>query len=63
MIRGFAHDLRDRGSIPYQVIPKAQKILDASLLNNQYYKVQKKGKWINPGKGVVPFSKPWCSSY
>ena len=20
-------------------------------------------KWINPGKGVVPFPTPWCSSY
>ena len=28
-------------------------VLDASLVNTQYHKVQIKGKWINPGKGVV----------
>ena len=35
----------DQGSIPDQVIPKTQKmVLDASLLNNQRYKVRIKGK-------------------
>ena len=29
-------------------------VLDASLLNTQYYKVQIKGKWSNPGKKVAP---------
>ena len=28
--------------------------LDASLLNIQHYKIQIKGKWSNPGKGVTP---------
>ena len=35
----------DRGSIPGRVIPKTKKIvLDASLLNTQYFKVRIKGK-------------------
>ena len=43
----------DRGSIPGQVIPKTQKmVLDAALLNTQYYKVRV--KWSNSGKGVAP---------
>ena len=37
----FTNGLGDQGSIPSRVIPKTQKIvLDASLLNTQYYKVQ-----------------------
>ena len=45
MVRVFADGLGDRGSIPGQVILKIQKIvLDASLLNTQYYKVTIKGK-------------------
>ena len=38
-------------------------VLDASLLNTQYFKVQVKGKWSNLGKGVVPFHAPRCSRY
>ena len=35
----------DRGSIPGRVLPKALKmVLDAALLNTQYYKVRIKGK-------------------
>ena len=53
-----------RGLIPGQVISKTQKlVLETSLLNTQYYKVWIKGKWSNLGKGVVPSSTPWCSSY
>ena len=37
-------------------------VLDASLLNSQYYKVQIKDKWIKPGKGVVPSPTSWCCS-
>ena len=49
----------DLRSIPGRVIPKAQKmVLDASLLNTQYYK-----GWSNPGKGVAPSPTTWCSSY
>ena len=33
------------------------------LLNIQHYKVRIKGKWSNPGKGVVPSPTPWCGSY
>ena len=45
MVRVFANDPGDRGSIPGWVIPKTQKmVLDASLLNTQYYKLWIKGK-------------------
>ena len=45
MSRVFANGLGDWGSIPGWVIPKTQKmVLDARLLNSQYYKVQIKGK-------------------
>ena len=45
MGRVFANGLRDRSSIPGQVIPKTQKrLLDTALLNTQHYKVQIKGK-------------------
>ena len=45
MVRVFANVPGDLGSIPGRVIPKTQKIvLDASLLNTQYYKVGIKGK-------------------
>ena len=45
MSRVFANGPWDQGSIPGQVIPKTQKmVLDATLLNTQYYKVRIKGK-------------------
>ena len=45
MGRVFANCLGNLGSIPGQVIPKTLKIvLDATLLNIQYYEVQIKGK-------------------
>ena len=60
----FANGLEDRVSIHSRVIPKTQKmVLDALLLNTQHYKVRIKGKVGNPGKEVVPFSTPKCSSY
>ena len=64
MVRVFATGPGDLGSIPGRVIPKTQKmILDVTLLNTQHYKVRIKVKWRNPGKGVAPSPKPWCSSY
>ena len=36
---------------------------DASLLNNQYYKVWIIGKWSNRRKWVTPSPTPPCSSY
>ena len=64
MVSVFANGLGVLGSIPGQVIPKTQKmVLDAFLLNTQYYKVQIKGKWNNPRKGIVPSPTPRCSSY
>ena len=54
----------DWGSIPGQVISKTQEMVrDASLLITQHYKVQIKGKWRNPGQGVVPFPTPCRNSY
>ena len=51
----FANSLGDRGSIPGRVIPKTQKmVLDATLLNIQYYKVRIKGK--------VEQSREWSSA-
>ena len=45
MVRVFANDPGDLGSIPGRVIQKTQKmVLDASLLNTQHYKVRVKGK-------------------
>ena len=51
----------DSGSILGRVIPKAQKmVLNASLLNTQHYKIQIRGKWSKPWKGVVPFTIHRC---
>ena len=38
-------------------------VLDASLLNTQYYKVRIKGKVEQSREGVAPSPTPWCSSY
>ena len=59
MVRVFANGPGDLGSIPGRVIPKTQKmVLDASLLNTQHYKVQIKGKVVNPGIRVAPSPTP-----
>ena len=57
MVKMFTSGLGDLSSIPGQVIP------NASLLNTQHFKVQIKGKWSNPGKGVVSSPTPWCNNY
>ena len=45
MVSEFVNVPRDQGSISDRVIPKTHKmVLDASLLNSQYYKVRIKGK-------------------
>ena len=62
IIKVFANNKGERDSIPDQVILKTQKmVLDAILLNS--HKVWIKGKWNNPGEGVVSFPTSWCSSY
>ena len=62
--RVFANSPGDRDPIPCRVISKTQKmVLDTQLLNIQHYKVRIKGKWSNPGKGVVHSPTPQCSSY
>ena len=59
-VRVFTNGPGDLGSIPGRVIPKTKKkVLDASLLNTQHYKVRIKGKV----EGVAPSHTPWCSSY
>ena len=65
--RVITNDPGDLGSIPGRVIPKTKKkkkkLLDSSLLNTQHYKVWIKGKWISPGKGIMPSSTLGCHSY
>ena len=52
------------GPILDWVIPSTQKnVLDATLLNIQYYKVSIKGKVELSSEGVAPSPTPWCSSY
>ena len=64
MVRLFTNSPGDRGSISCQVISKTQKmVFDAFLFNTLHYKVQIKGKWSNPGKGVATSPTPWHSSY
>ena len=47
MVRVFTIGSGDLGSIPGRVIPKTQKmVIDATLLNTQYYKVRIKGKVV-----------------
>ena len=50
MVRVFANDPGDQGSVPGRVISKTQKkmVLDASFFDTQHYKVRIKGKWSNP---------------
>ena len=55
MSRVYANGSGDQGSFPGQVIPKTtEMVLDAALLNTQYYKVRIKGK--------VEQSKEWSSA-
>ena len=55
MIRVFANDPEDWGSILGRVIPKTQKmVLDAALLSTQHYKVRINGK--------VGQSREWSST-
>ena len=59
----FANGPGERGSIPGQVIPKTKKkVLDASLLNTQDYKVRIKGK-VEQSREWSSTPTLWCSSY
>ena len=63
-VRVFANGPGDLGSIPGRVIPKTQKmVLDASLLNTQYYKVRIKGKVEQSREEIALSPTPWCSRY
>ena len=64
MVKLIANDAEDVGSVWGRVIPNILKmVLQASLINAQYYKVYIKGKWNNPRKIVEPFPTPLCSIY
>ena len=55
MVRVFANDSGNQGSI-IRVIPKTQKmILDDSLLNTQHYELWIKGKGTNLEEEVALF--------
>ena len=58
MVRAFASGRRDQGSIQIPVVKIQKIVLDASLLNTQYYKVRIKCKQSNPRKGVAPSLHP-----
>ena len=62
MSRVFSNGPGDRGSIPGRVIPKTQKmVLDAVLLNTQYYKVRIKGKveQSREWSSTLPYTSEW----
>ena len=64
MVRVIANGSGDQGSIPDRVMKQTQKmVLDASILNTQYYKIRIKGNLNNPGKGLLTSLTPRCSSY
>ena len=54
MVRVFMNGLEAWDSIPGWVIPKTKKMLDATLLNTQHYKV-----WL---KSKVEQSREWGSA-
>ena len=55
MSRVYSNSPGDHGSIPSRIIPKIQRtVLDATLLNTQYYIVSIKGK--------VEQSREWSSA-
>ena len=59
MSRVFSNGLEDWGSIPGQVIPKAQDmLLDTFLLNTQLYKVRIKDKveQSREWSGALPYT-------
>ena len=63
--RVFANGPRGQGSVPGQVIPKSKKIwyLMPPCIIFSIIRYGSRVKWSNPGKGVVPFTTPWCCSY
>ena len=70
-VRVFANDPGDLGSIPGHTKDskkkkkkkEKKKVLDASLLNTEHYKVRIKGKVEQSREGVAPSPTHWCSSY
>ena len=63
MVRVFAIGLGDLRSIQIELYKRLKMVVDPSLLNTQHYKIRIKVKWSNPGKGVMPYPTPWCSSH
>ena len=59
IVRVFANGPGDLGSIPGRVIPQTQEmVLDATLLNTQYYKVRIEGKAEQSGErnSALPYT-------
>ena len=53
------NSLEERDSIPGRVIPKTQKrVLDATLINTEYYKVKIQGKMMQSWQRIIalPFA-------
>ena len=64
MCRLFASCLEDRALPTGQVIPKTQKrVLEATLLNTQHYKVRIKAKVEQSRKIVTRSPTPRCCNY
>ena len=64
MVRVFANDLRDLGSIPDRVIPKTKKwYLMPPCLTLSIIRYRSRVKWSNPGKEAASSPTLWCSSY
>ena len=63
MNRVFANVQGDQGSIPGRVIAKAKKkmVLDAALLNTQYYNAWIKGKveQLREWRSALPYTSLW----
>ena len=47
--------------VSYQRLKKWFLMPSCLTLSSKWY--GSRVKWSNPGKGVVPFPTPWCSSY
>ena len=64
MVRMFANDPGDLGSIPGRVTPNTQKmVLDAIFLHTQHYKVWIKDKVEQSWESVVSSLTPRCCRY
>ena len=63
MVRVFTNGPGDLGSIPGHTKGTKKWYLMPPCLTLSIIRYRSRVKWSNPGKGVAPFSTPWCSSY